>query len=266
MRANPIAITGASGQVGTALQRRLEQAAAEVRALGRADDLRSAVTGAGAVVHLAGALRPGRGNSYRAANVETVRRTVAALNGSSVRRVVFLSYVGADPGAANAYVRTKGEAEQLLLRSGREVTVFRCTHIFGPPDEPGPTVQAFLARRKKPIPVLGDGKQCWAPVYRDDVVEAIVLALAEDAPAGRFDLPGPEVMTVDDLVRAVNRDDVRLRHIPNPLAQALGHLVPTLTPALADILLADSLADPGPVEAAYGLPRRDLAGVYSAAV
>src|SRR5262245_57142342 len=92
----PVAVTGASGHVGGALSNRLGRFPNEVRALGRRDDLVEAVRDADAVVHLAGTLQPLKGNTYEQANVETVRKTVEALAGSSVKRIVFLSYVGAD--------------------------------------------------------------------------------------------------------------------------------------------------------------------------
>jgi nucleoside-diphosphate-sugar epimerase len=79
----------------------------EVRPVGRGDDLEAAERNADAVVHLAGALQAIRGNPYQEANVGTVRRTIGAIRGSSVRRVVYLSYGGADPDSTNEYLATK---------------------------------------------------------------------------------------------------------------------------------------------------------------
>lgn len=260
-----VAITGASGQVGAVLVRRLEELANEVRSLGRDHDVAAAFRGADLVVHLAGTLRPAAPNTYREANLETVRRTVAALDGSAVKRVVFLSYVGADATSHNDYVRAKGQAEDLFYRCGKNVVVLRCTHIYGPPEEPGPTVSAMLVQGGKAVTVLGDGSQHVAPVYREDVVEAILRAgLDSQAPTGRFDLPGPEVMTLDEFVQVVNRGDVRLRHMPPVLARALGHVMPGLTPPLVDVLLSDSIGEPSRVERAFGLgERRRVEDVYA---
>ena len=66
-RTGPVAVTGASGQVGTPLRRRLGQLPNEVRPLGRDDDLASAFGDADAVVHLAGTLQLCKPNTYRAA-------------------------------------------------------------------------------------------------------------------------------------------------------------------------------------------------------
>lgn len=261
--AGPIAITGASGQVGAALRSRLARLPNEVRPLGRGDDLAEAFRDATAVVHLAGTLRPKPPSTYVEANLRTVERTVAALEGSSVERVVFLSYVGADPGSSNAYLRTKAEAERLLHESGRDTVVFRCTHIFGPPEEPGPTVSALLARDSQSTAwVLGGGAQRVAPVYRDDVADAIVAALDPRTNHGRFDLAGPDEMTMDDFVRIVNKEGTKLRHLPTLVTRTLGRVLPDLTPELVDIMLADSLGDQIRAVRAFGLDRRWLEDIY----
>src|SRR6516164_2964595 len=78
-RTGPVAVTGATGQVGTALRRRLDQLPNQVRALGRGDDLAAAFGDADAVVHLAGTLQPRKPNTYRSANLDTALATAAAL-------------------------------------------------------------------------------------------------------------------------------------------------------------------------------------------
>jgi nucleoside-diphosphate-sugar epimerase len=249
--------------VGTSLCRRLA-AVPDVRALTRGDDLASACGDASAVVHLAGTLRPDRGSGHVEANLETVRRMLGALAGSSVERVVFLSSVGADANSENAYLRAKGEAEELLHRSGLDVVVFRCTHVFGPPDDPGPTVSAFLAHDRDAVWVLGDGSQRVAPVYREDVVDAIVAALDPRTFHGRFDLPGPEELTMDDFVRTVNRDGVRLRHLPAPVARGFAHVAPRLNPDLVDVMLSDNVGEQLRVDNAFGLRRRGVSEIYRA--
>jgi hypothetical protein len=57
-RTGPVAVTRASGQVGTPLRRRLGQLPNDVRPLGRDYDLAAAFGDADAVAHLAGTLQP----------------------------------------------------------------------------------------------------------------------------------------------------------------------------------------------------------------
>jgi nucleoside-diphosphate-sugar epimerase len=261
--AQPIAITGARGQVGTALRRRLASFPNEVRALERGDDLDAALRDAAVVVHLAGTLRPRRPDTYEEANLETVVRTVSALEGSAVERVVFLSYIGADPHSANHYLRAKGMAEELLRRSGREVVVFRCSHIYGPPGDAGPTAAAFIAEEGAVVNVLGNGRQRVAPAFREDVVEAIVRASIDRTTYhGRFDLTGPEEMAIDDFVLALNGGRANLRHIHPRAARALAHVVPGLTPTLVDVLMADSVGDSTRAVRTFGLELHRVKEVY----
>ncbi len=263
-----VAITGASGQVGTLLGEKLAAAGLEVTPLGRADDWAEGIAAADAVAALAGTLKPGHGDDFRSANVETARRTVAALQGGDTSRIAFLSYVGAATDSSNAYLRSKGEAEELLLATGVPVTIFRCVHIFGPPEHPGPTAGAFISTGARAVIVPGSGRQRIAPLYIDDVVTALATSLTDpDAPTGIFELGGPEEMSMDDFVRAVNGGAARIRHLPAPLARISARLSPALTPTLMDLLLRDNVVATGPAElgATYGFTPTRLSEVWGAA-
>jgi nucleoside-diphosphate-sugar epimerase len=143
--------------------------------------------------------------------------------------------------------------------------VFRCAHVFGPPAEPGSTVAALLAERGHPVWVLGPGTQRLAPVYREDVADAIVATLAPASYHGRFDLPGAEVLTMDELARVVNGGSSGLHHVPPLAARALGHVRPDLTPELVDVLLADSIGDQVRADRTFGLARHGVSALYRAA-
>jgi NADH dehydrogenase len=254
-RSGPIAITGASGQVGTLLRSQLADRATDVRPLNQGDDWRTGIDGAETVVHLAGTLQPKGANTYESANVATTRVVCDAARDGGVERIVFLSYLGASPDADNAYLRAKGDAERLLADSGVPTTVFRCVHVYGPPDRPGPTVAAFQAKGGRAAVVPGSGRQRIAPLYVGDVVDAVLGAtLDPDSPAKTFDLGGPDEMSLDELVRAVNAAGVRIRHLPAPVARIAARLFPSLTPSLMDLLLRDNVpaADPVEVGSAFG--------------
>ena len=62
-----IAVTGASGQVGTLVCRRLAEGSIEVLPLKRGDDWTDAIGKSEAVIHLAGTLKPEGRNSYDSA-------------------------------------------------------------------------------------------------------------------------------------------------------------------------------------------------------
>src|SRR5262245_41305423 len=259
----PVALTGASGHVGGFLSRRLAKLPNEVRVLGRRDNLAEAFRDADAVVHLAGTLQPLRGNTYEQANVETVRKTIEALAASSVRRIVYLSYVGADPSSTNDYLRAKGEAESLVAGGGREAVAIRSTFSYGPPADPGPSTAPFIAHGGKAVSVLGSGAQRYAPVFVGDVAEVLMrAALDPAAPTGTFALAGPDALTVDEFVQAVNGGVVKMRHLRGRFAHAVAHLLPTLTPALVDVMVANSLPDTTLAAEVFGINLHAIRDVY----
>ncbi|HSJ17980.1 MAG TPA: NAD-dependent epimerase/dehydratase family protein [Solirubrobacterales bacterium] len=266
-RRGPIAITGASGQVGTLLRERLAQHPNEVRPLNQGDDWGAGIRGAETVVHLAGTLQPKGSNTYESANVDTTEAVCDAAAGAGVDRITFLSYLGASSDSRNAYLRSKSEAERLLAASGVPATIFRCVHVHGPPDRPGPTVSAVQAHGGRAAVVPGSGRQRIAPLYVGDVVDAVLGAtLDADSPVGTFDLGGPDEMSLDELVRAVNAGTARLRHIPAPAARVVARLSPSLTPSLMDLLLRDNVpaGDPRDVGSAFGFVPTRFGDVWGA--
>ena len=263
-RTGPVAVTGASGQVGTALRRRLDQLTIQVRPLGGGDDLVAGFGDADAVVHLAGTLQPHKPNTYRAANLDTALATAAALAQSRAQRVVFLSFLTARLDSSNSYLRYKAEAEEALRSTGIPAVIFRCDHIYGPPDEPGPTASAFVAKSGKVL-LLGSGSQRLAPLYRDDVVEAILhAALDPETPTGTFQLAGPDTMSAEEFARLLNSDPIRIRRIPMIVARLLGRVVPNLTPELVDVMLADAVPtdDVAATARRFGVESHHLAEVW----
>ena len=203
-------------------------------------------------------------NTYRAANLDTALATAAALAPSRAQRVVFLSFITAGLDSSNAYLRYKAEAEEALRSTATPAVIFRCDHIYGPRDEPGPTASAFVAKSGNVI-LLGSGSQRLAPLYRDDVVEAILhAALDPETPTGTVQLAGPDTMSADDFARLLNSDPIRTRHIPTIIARLLGHVAPNLTPELVDVLLADAVPteDVAATAQRFGVDLHHLADVW----
>ena len=263
-RTGPVVVTGASGQVGTAVRRRFDQLPNQVRSLGRDDDLAAAFGDTDAVVHLAGTLQPRRPNTYRSANLDTALAAAAVLTSSTAQRVVYLSFLTARLDSSNSYLRYKAEAEEALRSSGIPLVVFRCDHIYGPPDEPGPTASAFVAKSGR-VMLLGSGTQRLAPLYREDVVEAILhAALDPGTPTGTFQFAGRDTMSAEEFARLLNSEPIRMRRIPVLLARLLGRVVPTLTPELVDVMLGDTVPteDVAATARRFGVELHRLADVW----
>ena len=76
-----------------------------------AADVTRAVEGADLVVNLVGILAERRGGDFQRIQAEAPGRIAATAAAGGVQRLVQVSAIGADPSAASAYARSKGQGE-----------------------------------------------------------------------------------------------------------------------------------------------------------
>jgi uncharacterized protein YbjT (DUF2867 family) len=234
-----ILLTGATGTVGSALLRRLTMDGRPVRALVRdqrrlgdqrvrvqialgdlADppSFRNALRGVDTVVHLAASIRDQPRGSIEELNALATLRLVRAAERAGVRRFLFFSAMNASHHSRTRFFRAKALAEDAVEASDLETTVFRPSIIYAPGD-PWLTLLDRLSRLPA-MPVSGSGKALFQPVWAEDVADAVMNALA--ASNSTYELAGPEVLSYNDIVRAVLRAEHRRRrlvHVPLPLVR-----------------------------------------------
>jgi len=175
--------------------------------------LERVVRGAGALINLVGVLHDGRGSrSFRDAHVELARKAVVACREAGVHRLLQMSALNARINAPSAYLRSKSEAEAIVLQSGLEATVFCPSVIFGRDDQFLNLFAGLL--QVLPVIMLGSPGARFQPVYVEDVAAAFIAALRDRSSAGHsYDLCGPRVYTLRELVDYVARVTGRCRLI-----------------------------------------------------
>jgi uncharacterized protein YbjT (DUF2867 family) len=182
-----------------------------------------------AVINLVGILH----GDFQRVHVDLPRRLVEACHRHGVRRLLHVSALEADPSAPSAYLRSKGEAERLILAAQAEAlqtTIVRPSVVFGREDH-FLNLFAWLARLL-PVVVLACPDARFQPVHVDDVARALVSSLTDVRTFGqRYDLCGPRVYTLRQLVEYVvhaaglRRPVIGLGHALSMLqAAALEHL------------------------------------------
>lgn len=278
--ATKIVVTGANGLVGRALLRRLWDTSAETYAVARnpgslqaskvftspldSEKVQKAIHLADVVVHLAGTLWPKPSDSYYGANVATTAALIKGARDSNVKRIIFLSSVDAREDSPNEYLKTKGQAEDFLRATGIPTVIFRCSHVIGSPESPGPTARMLLSVDGEPVKVLGSGQQIAAPIAAEDVVSAILMAI-DKGRGGTYELSGPDRMTMDDIVRMVNRNPrIPIRHLPGRLSKFLSKVIPGMPTALIDLMLKPSVGNPAHAIAEFGIHLTSLETIWSA--
>jgi uncharacterized protein YbjT (DUF2867 family) len=110
-------------------------------------------------------------------------------------RVIQVSALGADAGAATRYFRSKGEADEALLRASRDGVVVQPSLVYGPDGASG---RLFMALATLPvIPLPGAGNQRIQPIHLDDLARCTVRLLETDRYARqRVPLVGASPLTL----------------------------------------------------------------------
>ncbi len=230
-----ICVLGGTGFVGTELVARLALDGHWVRVptrnLARAERLRvletielrvadvhapSALsqlfTDCDAVINLVGILNQRRAASFQAVHAELPAKIIAAARGAGVRQVLHMSALGADERAPSQYLRTKAAGEAQLRAAAPSaaqtqpaVTIFRPSVIFGAGDSLTNRFARLLRLTAGLLP-LARARARFAPIHVADVAEAFRRALGVRASFGQtYQLCGPEVMTLREIVRASAR-------------------------------------------------------------
>ena len=195
------------------------------------------LAGADAVVNLVAILH-GSEAAFEQVHVELPKKLARACAAAGVRRLVQVSALGAALDGPSMYQRSKARGEAVLHTEAAadflDLTVLRPSVIFGAQDK-FLNVFAQLQRMFPLIPLAGANTR-FQPVWVEDVAEAVMRCLQDDATIGQiFEACGPEVFTLRDLVRlagqyaGVNQGRGRaVFALPMPLARLQAWLMERL--------------------------------------
>ena len=176
--------------------------------------LRAVLQGCDSVIYNIGILRefPRRGVTFETTQYEGVVRTIDAAKAVGVRRLLLMSANGVkSPGTA--YQETKFRAEEYVMNSGLDVTVLRPSVIFGDPRGTMEfATQLYKDMVRPPLPAVAffsgasptKGAVIMSPVHVEDVADAFVTAIGDDATIGKtLPLGGPEILSWREMVSRI---------------------------------------------------------------
>ena len=180
----------------------------------------AAMRGASVVVNLCGILTESGAQTFDAVHHEGAK-TVAEAASRIGARVVHISAIGADADSASRYARSKAAGEAAVLAASPSATIMRPSVVFGPEDQ-FTNRFAALARIAPALPLIGGGTTKLQPVYAGDVALAVADAVdGKTKPGATYELGGPEVMTLREIIELVLQTVERERLlVPLPFALA----------------------------------------------
>ena len=269
----PVLVTGAAGMVGIHTCRELTKKGWQIRALIRdpakaamalgqlpvefrvgdvrdATTLRSALSGCGAVIHLAAIAIEKKGESYRESNTAATERLISAARAENVDRVIFMSQNGADGRSKYPFLRSKGVAQDSIKTSGLKWTVLRPSVIFGPEDQFVNVLGRLIVLTPMIFPLPGGGSARFQPIAADDVARVVRLTLEKKETINQsYDLGGAVPLTLRQMTERILAAMGTQRRIVTVPVRALRPLLavaqrmlpnPPVTASLLDLLSLDN--------------------------
>jgi uncharacterized protein YbjT (DUF2867 family) len=206
MAADPVAVTGATGFVGSALCAALAREGRGVRALvrsaqraetlpggvepvlGALDEepaLAALVDGAGTVIHAAGVVAARKDGDFDRVNAAGTARLVAAARSVDRRpRILLISSLAARHPQLSAYAASKRAGEDIVAGSGLEHCIVRPPAVYGPRDRATLPLFRQLAAGLLLAPKIEGGR--FSLLHVDDLARLPCVLLQQPAWAGEI--------------------------------------------------------------------------------
>jgi NADH dehydrogenase len=221
-----VLVTGGTGIVGASAVRALAGRGHSVRVLSRnaasdlgppdekvvpwpgdvtrAPSLRGSAEECDAVLHIVGVVDDASpAEDLERVNVDGTRNVVAEATRAGVRRLVYVSSLGAQ-GGTTGYHRSKRAAEEICRTFAGSWVIVRPGAVYGPGDRHVSMLLQML-RTLPAVPTIDDGDQLFQPIWHEDLAEALALAIERDDVNGRtLDVTGQDLTSQNDLVRRLS--------------------------------------------------------------
>lgn len=278
-----VLVTGSTGFVGRQIVRELRSSGVEVRCVARSSSSLSVLDGLGAeicygdvtdrasletalegietAVHLVAIIRETKQATFEGINFLGTRNIVQAARKMGVKRLVYMSNLGAGPDQRFPLLYSKWRGEQEVSNSGIDFTIFRPSVMFGRGDG-FVTVLAGVIKGLPLVPVIGSGRTKFQVISVEDVATCVAKSLQEKETISQvIPLGGPEYLAYEQIIDLII-ETLKLRrlkfHIPVPMMRAIIWTTekflpqPPVTSAQLAMLDRDNITSLDVVERVFG--------------
>ena len=152
-----------------------------------------------ALVHLIGIGKQSSKYNFED-NVDLTKNMIKTCKKSGIKKIIYISGLGVTKNSRSDYFISKYKAEQEIINSGLDYTIFRPSYIIGKKDY----LSKFILKQiKKGIVIIpGSGKYHLQPIFVEDVAKIILESIYEKKFSNKIlDLVGPEIIKFEDFVK-----------------------------------------------------------------
>lgn len=227
-----IAITGANGFVGRnvakilakrglkiiGIVRKNRKSSLKFRTITSSDlsekYLVSRLKGCTVLLHLIGKGRQSVDSDFETVNVKLTKNAIRLCKKTGIKKIIYISGFGVGKNTTSGYFISKYRAEQEIIASGLDYTIFRASYIIGK-DDPLSKILSRQIKRKRII-IVGSGNYHLQPIFVGDVTELFLQAIYHKKYSKKIiDLVGPKTITYNCFVKDfLQGKQVKIEKIP----------------------------------------------------
>ena len=191
------------------------------------------------LVHLIGIGVESLKSTFEEINVNLTKNAVMACKKSGIKKIIYVSGLGVSKNNTSSYFASKYKAEQEIINSGLDYTIFRASYIIGKTDHLSKSLSKQM--KKGTIIIPGSGKYRLQPIFVEDVAKIILEAILEKKFSNKIlDLVGPRKISFEDFVKLFSKNTkVKFKKINLKNAYDEG----TYSSESLDILVGDYTSD-----------------------
>ena len=222
VKLSKIVVTGASGFIAKNLRKYLSEKNIDLISISRNDfkkfksesriiskdydekELLQLIKNSDALIHLVGIGQQSVNLDYNMINTEFTQHIVNLSKKANIQKIVYLSGLGVSTKTTLGYFISKYNAENFIINSGLDYTIFRPSYIVGTDD----MFTKYLKRQIKngEINIPGSGPYSLQPIHISDVVKIIFESTLQ--PKFKYkiiDLVGPDFITFEKYVKLFSK-------------------------------------------------------------
>ena len=165
------------------------------------------------LIHLIGIGKETPENSYQSTNIELTKKIIRLCKKAKIKKIIYNSGLGVSKKTTSSYFISKLKAEQLIVNSGLDYTIFRPSYILGTDDLLSQNLKKQI--KKGSIIIPGSGNYKLQPISVNDVAKIILQATTSKKFSKKIiDLVGPETVSFENFVKTFsNSNKIKIKKI-----------------------------------------------------
>lgn len=175
-------------------------------------DILSKIKNSTALIHLVGIGKQSIKNDYNSINLGYTKKIIDLCKKAKIEKIIFTSGLGVSKTTSIGYFISKYHAEQKIIDSGLNYTIFRPSYIVGKND----LLTKYLKNqiKNKEIRIFGSGKYSIQPIFIEDVSKIFAQAIIDNNFRKKIlDLVGSESISFEEYVKLFSMNKIKIKKI-----------------------------------------------------